>query len=56
LQATWATLRIDVYAQQRGREQVVHELYNAPLDKIRPIRENRPKLQNYLDAAMEIEL
>lgn len=43
--------RTDDYATQRGLEQIVHDLYNAPLDKINGISPNNPNLQKYMEAA-----
>lgn len=53
--------RTDVYAQQRGREQIIYEQHpealfeNGGLNKIRGIRTDHPNLQDYLDAAKEVE-
>lgn len=43
--------RTDVYAEQRGLEQMLHEHYNAPLDKINAISPTNPRLPEYMDAA-----
>ncbi len=43
--------RTDDYAQQRGREQVVHNQYDPPLNRIQPISPRNPRRQEYLDAA-----
>ena len=43
--------RTDVYEQQRGLEQLLHDTYNPPLNKIRPISPANPRLPDYLDAA-----
>ena len=43
--------RTDVYNEQRGLEQLLHDTYNPPLNKVRPIGPNNPNLQKYLDAA-----
>jgi RHS repeat-associated protein len=43
--------RTDVYNEQRGLEQLLHDTYNPPLNKVRPISPNNPNLQKYLDAA-----
>ena len=43
--------RTDVYEEQRGLEQMLHDTYNPPLNKIRPISPSNPNLQGYLDAA-----
>jgi len=45
----------DDYAQQRGREKIIHDLYGPPLNKIRPIRPNNPRLDEYVEAARRIE-
>ena len=47
--------RTDKYAQQRGREQIIHDQYDPPLNKIRPIRPDNPNRQKYLDAGKELE-
>ena len=44
----------DVYAEQRGREQVIHDQHKPPLDKIRPISPQNPRRQEYLDAAKRL--
>jgi hypothetical protein len=41
-------LATDDYNAQRVREQIVHDLYNPPLNKIRPIRPNHPNRDIYL--------
>ncbi|MCY2924251.1 MAG: hypothetical protein NT031_02235 [Planctomycetota bacterium] len=41
----------DVYTEQRGLEQILHDTYNAPLDRIRAISLRNPNLENYLEAA-----
>jgi RHS repeat-associated protein len=43
--------RTDVYEEQRGLEQILHDQYNPPLNKINPIRPTNPNLPDYLDAA-----
>ena len=45
--------RTDVYAQQRGREQLAHDAYMPALNRIRPISPAKPNLTTYLDAADE---
>jgi RHS repeat-associated protein len=45
----------DDYDQQRGREQIIHDLYNPPYDLINPISPRNPNRQRYLDAGREIE-
>ena len=45
----------DDYAQQRGREQVIHDKYKPPLNKKEPIAPKNPKREEYLDAAKKIE-
>jgi RHS repeat-associated protein len=45
--------RTDVYSQQRGLEQLLHEKYNPSLDKINPISPANPSRQDYLDAAQQ---
>ncbi len=48
--------RTDVYAQQRGLEQLLHDTHNPPLNRIRPIGPENPGRQEYLDAAREFLL
>ncbi|MGK4000932.1 RHS repeat-associated core domain-containing protein [Sorangium sp. So ce1024] len=43
--------RTDVYAEQRGLEQMLQQTYQPPLNRIRPISPQNPRLQEYLDAA-----
>jgi hypothetical protein len=43
--------RTDVYAEQRGLEQLLHETHQPPLNRIRPISPGNPRFQEYLDAA-----
>jgi len=43
------------YAQQRGREQILHEQYEPPMNKINPISPRNPKRAEYLKAAEELE-
>lgn len=45
----------DDYAQQRGREQILHEQHQPPLNKIQPISPRNPNRQKYLDAGNELE-
>ena len=45
----------DNYDQQRGREQILDDRYNPPLNHIRPIRPDHPKLLQYMDAAKQME-
>ncbi|MEM7375640.1 MAG: hypothetical protein AAF587_44015 [Bacteroidota bacterium] len=42
--------RTDDYAAQRGREQIIHELFDPPLNRINPISPNNPRRDDYLDA------
>jgi hypothetical protein len=46
-----AVHRTNVYREQRGLEQLLHDIYQPPLNKVRPISPKNPKLQEYLDAA-----
>ena len=46
-----AVYKTDVYDEQRGLEQVLHDTYNPPLNKIRPISPDNPNRQKYMDAA-----
>ena len=48
-------VRTDVYAEQRGREQILHERYQPPLNKIEPIGSRNPRRQEYLDATRNRE-
>ena len=43
--------RTDIYAQQRGLEQLIHEAYSPSLNLIQPISPTNPNLTTYLDAA-----
>ena len=43
--------RTDVYSEQRGLEQLLHDAYQPPLNRINPIGARNPRLQEYLDAA-----
>jgi len=47
--------RTDNYSQQRGREQILHDMHNPRLDKIRPISKHNKRIDEYLEAAKEIE-
>lgn len=38
---------------QRGREQQIHDAHKPPLNKIKPIRDNNPKKEEYMKAAEE---
>lgn len=39
------------YREQRGLEHKLHETYNPPLNKIRPISPSNPRMPEYLDSA-----
>lgn len=43
--------RTDVYEEQRGLEQLLHDTYNPPLNKLQPISPSNPNFQKYMDAA-----
>jgi hypothetical protein len=43
--------RTDDYAVQRGREQMLYDLYQPPLNRVRPISLRNPRLEEYLNAA-----
>jgi hypothetical protein len=45
--------RTDDYREQRGLEHRLHETYNPPLNKIRPINPSNKRMPDYLDAADE---
>jgi hypothetical protein len=47
--------RTDDYAEQRGREQVLHDHHKPPLNKIQPISPRNPRRSDYLDAAKKME-
>jgi RHS repeat-associated protein len=47
--------RTDVYAQQRGREQVLHDTYKPPLNKINPISPRNPRFDEYMRGAEEVK-
>ena len=38
-------------AIQRGQEQLLHDEYKPPLDRVRPISPQNPRQDEYLDAA-----
>ena len=46
--------RTNIYDQLRGREQIIHDKYKPPLNKIRPISPRNPNRQKYLDAARKL--
>ena len=48
-----AVNRTDVYAEQRGLEQMLHETYNPPLSKIGGIDPKNPRLPEYREAAQQ---
>lgn len=45
--------RTDVYSQQRGLEQLLHDTYNPPLNFRRPISPTNPNRPTYLDEAQQ---
>jgi len=45
----------DVYAEQRGLEQLAHELYKPPLNKINPISPTNPNRPAYIKAAQNYQ-
>jgi hypothetical protein len=47
--------RTDNYAEQRGREQIIHDKYKPKLNKIKPIRDDNPKREEYLEAARKMK-
>ena len=47
------TYETDIYAQQRGLEQLLHETYRPPFNKINPISPVNPNRSAYLEAAQE---
>jgi len=51
-QIDWIT---DDYKVQRGREQILYDLYRPPLNRIRPISPRNSNLQRYLEAARRFE-
>lgn len=44
----------DVYAEQRGREQLLHEKFQPPLDFIEPINPRHRLREFYLAAALKM--
>jgi RHS repeat-associated protein len=46
-------VRTDDKKVQRGREQQLHEQYNPPLNKIKPIADKNPKRPLYMQAAQD---
>ena len=47
--------RSDSYAARRGREQIIHDLFNPPLDRQAPISRRNPRRKKYLDAARKLD-
>lgn len=47
--------RTDVYAEQRGREQLLHEHYKPQMNKVNPISPRNPRRRYYIDAAKALE-
>jgi hypothetical protein len=45
--------KTDAYDAQRGLEKYLHEIYNPPLNKIRPVGPNNPKIEIYEQAAKD---
>ena len=45
----------DSYPEMRGREQVIHDLYKPPLNKVNPISPRNLKRKKYLEAAKKLE-
>jgi RHS repeat-associated protein len=45
--------RTDVYAEQRGLEQILHDTHNPSLNKINPIDPANPRLDEYVNAARD---
>ncbi len=43
--------RTDIYSEQRGLEQHLHDTYNPPLNKISPISPSNPNYNRYIDSA-----
>jgi RHS repeat-associated protein len=48
-------VRTDSYSQQRGREQIIHDQFNPPLNRVRPISPTHPLRDQYIDSAFGIE-
>ncbi|MDD7803660.1 RHS repeat domain-containing protein [Ralstonia solanacearum] len=48
-----AAARTDVYAEQRGLEQMLHDMYDPVLNRIRPISSNNKKIDAYMEAAKD---
>jgi RHS repeat-associated protein len=47
--------RTDNYAEQRGLEQLLHEIYQPPLNKINPINPRNSRLNEYIEAAKQFQ-
>ena len=45
----------DCYAAQRGREQVIHDRYKPPLNRVNPVSPNNPRREEYVQAAEKIK-
>ncbi|QTD53862.1 hypothetical protein J3U87_15545 [Sulfidibacter corallicola] len=46
--------RTDSYPEQRGREQVIHDHYNPPMNKRNPISDRNPRRTEYLEAERQM--
>ena len=44
----------DSYAAQRGREQIIHDAHDPPLNKVRPISPKNPRRDEYLEAGRNL--
>ena len=47
--------RTDLYAAQRGREQIIHDLYDPPLNYVNPIRPDHENRDAYLEAGHALD-
>ncbi|PHV09726.1 RHS repeat-associated core domain-containing protein [Chitinimonas sp. BJB300] len=45
----------DSYAAQRGREQIIHDMYNPPMNRIRPISPTNPRRDGYMNAGRALD-
>lgn len=45
--------RTDNKDVQRGREQIIHDKYKPPLNRIKPIRDNHPDREKMIKAAVD---
>jgi RHS repeat-associated protein len=47
--------RTDNYAAQRGREQIIHDLHQPPLNRVRPVSPKNQRLETYLKEGRDLQ-